>query len=178
MPSCPNCGAQLASEAAICEACEARRRSSRTAPPSASALGIVHSWSTAAPPLQKLTLIGGALAVIGSFLPFYAVNLPEGMGSAASMSFLNTGFPGVLTLVAAVALALIAFMPSPSRQVTLAGFGIATLVLGMFVYAFTGAGLEGANPAAAGLVSHGIGAYVLGIGALLLEYAYVQQVAK
>lgn len=178
MKSCTKCGAEIASEAAFCEKCGATPGSSRTAAPSASALGIVHSWSATAAPLQKLALVGGALAVIGSFLPFYVVNLPEGMGSAASMSFMNTGFPGLLALLAAVALGLIAIMPSPSRLVTLAGCGLATLVLGMLVYAFTASSLEAANPAAAGLVSHGIGAYVIGVGYLLLEYGYIQQVAR
>ena len=177
MTECPKCGGHVAEDAATCAACGATLGSARPPAQSGSVLGIVHSWSAAAAPQQKLVLVGSGLAVLGSFLPFYVMSLPEGMGGG-SMAFLHTGFPGVVALLAAVALGLIGIMPSPSRQVTLVGFGLATLVLGMLVYASTASGFEPMNAAAAaGVLSHGIGFYVIVIGALVLEYSYAQRVA-
>jgi len=153
----------------------------KSGPPSAAALrssALSFMQSNASQPQQKLSLVGGVLALVGSFLPFYVINMPAGMGSGGSMSFMNTGLPGFLALLAAIVLSVIGIMPAPSRLLTLLGFGLATLVLGMLLFAFAGSGLEAANPAAAGVFGRGIGFYMLGIGYLLLEYTYVQQVAK
>jgi hypothetical protein len=66
-------------------------------------------------------------------------------------------------------------LPSPSRVLNLVGLGLATLVLGMLLYAYTASGFEPTNAAAA-LLGRGIGFYMLGVGYLLLEYVYVQRV--
>jgi hypothetical protein len=177
MTSCPKCGAQVASEAALCNGCGAPLSPSSAATPVSSMLSFIHSVSTAGQPQQRLVLVGGALAVIGSFLPFYVINLPQGLGSAGSFSFMNTGFPGGLALLVACVLSLIGILPAPSRVLNLLGLGLATLVLGMLLYAYTASGFEPAAAAAA-LLGRGIGFYMLGVGYVVLEYVYIQRVPR
>ena len=127
---------------------------------------------------QRLILAGGALAVLGSFLPFAVMNLPAGMGSAGSYSFLNTGLPGTLALLAAIALAAFGIMsPAPSR-LNVYGWGLATLVLGMLLYAVTAAPFGPMGQGAAMLESRGIGFYLLMLGYVLLEYGYIQRLPR
>jgi hypothetical protein len=135
--------------------------------------------SAAGKPQHRLILLGGVLAIIGSFLPFYSLNLPAGMGSGGSLWFLHTGLPGILALLVAIALIVIGIMPEPSRGLNVLGLALATLVLGMLLYASTASGFDLGNAAAAaGLVGHGIGFYILWIGYLLLEYVYLQRVPR
>jgi len=141
-----------------------------------STLSYVQGLAGKGQPQQKIALVGAALTLVGAFLPFYVINLPEGMGM--SVSFLHAGLPGALTVLAAIVLGGIAIMPAPSRLVIVVGFGAATLVLGMLLSAYAGSSLGPASLAAgaAGIVGRGIGAYMVGVGALLLEYVYVQRV--
>jgi len=130
-------------------------------------------------PQQKIVIAGSVLTLVGAFLPFYVINLPEGMGG--SFSFLHTGLPGALTVLVAIALGLIGVMPAPSRLLNVLGFGGATLVLGMVLASITAsamgpASIAAAGAEAAGIMGRGIGAYILGAGAIVLEYAYVQRV--
>lgn len=127
---------------------------------------------------QRLALAGGALALAGSFLPFYVVNLPAGMGSAGSFSFINTGLPGGLAILAAIGLAGLGIMPGASPRLNVYGWGLATLVLGMLLYAATASGFEQMNPAAAMLGSRGIGFYLLALGYVLLEYVYIGRLPR
>lgn len=176
--SCPKCGAVVASNASTCQGCGAEVRRSDSAGPSFSSQAFIQSISGPGQLQQRLTLAGGALAVLGSFLPFYVINLPQGLGAAGSFSFINTGVPGGLAVLVAIGLSVVAIMPSAPPRLNLCGLGLATLVLGMLLYATTASSFEQANPVAAALVGRGIGFYLLAIGFLLLEYVYVQRVPR
>lgn len=127
---------------------------------------------------QRIVLAGAALGVLGSFLPFVTMNLPAGMGSAGSYSFLNTGLPGTIALLAAVALGALAIMPAAPSRLNVYGWGLATLVLGMLVYAVTASPFGPAGQGAAMLESRGIGFYLLLLGYVLLEYGYIQRLPR
>jgi hypothetical protein len=127
---------------------------------------------------QRIILAGAALGVLGSFLPFATMNLPAGMGSMGSYSFLNTGLPGTLALIVAVALGALAIMPGAPSRLNLYGWGLATLVLGMLVYAVTAVPLVPGGQGAAMLESRGIGFYLLLLGYVLLEYGYIQRLPR
>ena len=127
---------------------------------------------------QRLVLAGGALAVLGSFLPFAVMNLPAGMGSAGSYSFLNTGLPGTLALLAAIGLGALGLMPAAPSRLNIYGWGLATLVLGMLLYAATAAAFGPMGPGAAMLQSRGIGFYLLTAGYVILEYGYIQRLPR
>jgi hypothetical protein len=127
---------------------------------------------------QRLILAGGVLAVLGSFLPFAVMNLPAGMGSAGSYSFLNTGLPGTLALLAAIALGAFGMIPAAPSRLSVYGWGLATLVLGMLLYAVTASPFGPIGQGAAMLESRGIGFYLLILGYLLLEYGYIQRLAR
>ena len=127
---------------------------------------------------QRLILAGGALAVLGSFLPFSVMNLPAGMGSAGSYSFLNTGLPGTLALLAALGLGALGIIPAAPSRLNVYGWGLATLVLGMLLYAVTAAPFGPMSQGAAMLESRGFGFYLLVLGYLLLEYGYIQRLPR
>jgi hypothetical protein len=127
---------------------------------------------------QRIILVGAALGVLGSFLPFMTMNLPAGMGAMGSYSFLSTGLPGTLALLVAVALGALAIMPAAPSRFSVYGWGLATLVLGMLVYALTTAPFGPAGQGAAMLESRGIGAYLLLLGYVLLEYGYIQRLPR
>lgn len=126
---------------------------------------------------QRLILAGGALAVLGSFLPFASMNLPAGMGTAYSYSFLNTGLPGTLGLLVAIGLGALAMMPTAPSRLNVYGWGLATLVLGMLLYAVMASPVGPAGQAAM-LESRGIGAYLLILGYVLVEYGYIQRLPR
>jgi hypothetical protein len=121
---------------------------------------------------EKITcIVGGVVGAIGALLPFYSIPtdslLGEATGSATSASLAGQGGIGLLVLALAVVLGGAPLLITLSRMVSLIGFGLAAVVLGLLIGDRTVSFLGQSIP-----VDFGIGYYLAFLGFAVLVYAY------
>ncbi len=116
-----------------------------------------------------VALVGGAVAAIGTLLPFAS---SSGMfGGTSSISLIQAGFYGFLLLLLPIALAVLPIVRKSSRRETLIAYGVSCALLGVFLALWLAAsGL--ASVLGAGIGGFGAGFYFSLIGYACTTFGY------
>ena len=183
--TCPSCGAILSLEAAFCEHCgTAVHRAKAAAGPkilTPAADDAVRQASQHAQRIAKtlgpekiMALVGGFFGLLGALLPFYRVDIQAFIGpidlariNMPSPSLAHAGLMGSFVILAAIALGIAPLITLRTRAVSLAGFGLATAVLGMVLGDFLRSSMFGRT--------FGDGFYYSLVGFALLSYVYARR---
>ena len=115
------------------------------------------------------------MGLLGALLPFYRVEPPIFIGTMTDVarlhpptpSLLHIGAIGVIVMLVAIALGIGPLVTLPTRTLTLTGFGLAAMVLGMVLGDFLQSFQFGR------IFADGFYCALLGFG--LLTYVYARQ---
>jgi hypothetical protein len=194
MITCQSCGAQSSDGAATCSACgkplsqTSTMTATATAAPTSpqpsrvispdaekamrhaadQARGVVTNLG----PEKVTSIVGGVLGLLGALLPFYVIpNVGQILDTAStptSSSLVNQGSVGIVVMLLAVVLGAGPLLAARSRTLGLAGFGLASAVLGMVISDRAGLSFFGQSM----VPDFGIGWYSAFVGFAVLAWVY------
>ncbi len=130
--------------------------------------------STEFGPEKILVVVGSVMGLLGAFLPFYRMEVQAFIGpvdwarvNQPAPNLIHAGAIGAIVILATITLGAIPFLALPTRTANLAGFGLATLVLGMVLNDFLRNSMFGRT--------FGAGFYSTLIGFAFLCYVYARR---
>ena len=124
-------------------------------------------------PEKTASIAGGLLGLLGAVLPFYVIPnvgdiLGNGGGTSTSSSLVSQGSIGIAVMLLAVVLGVGPLFTARSRMIGLAGFGLASAVLGMLISDRAGLSFFGQSM----VPDFGIGWYSGLVGFAVLAWVY------
>jgi hypothetical protein len=173
---CKSCGASLPDGTAFCGTCgksvapAGSGASSDATAAMRQAASRAQSVAAQLGPEKVASIAGGALGLIGTFLPFYTIPSDALLGNTdvGSTSLFSEGGIGICFVVLAIALGAAPFVMAPTRLISLIGFGLAAAALGTLIEKLFGFSILGQSVP----IGFGIGYYVAFLGFAILAYGH------